>query len=187
MDIRIPVALIAIVELIAPRRFNRTLIKLLSPDADDIRLRWWVAPATRIEGLILLGWVVWQSREAIGGYAPDEFDGTIDIDQITDDHPTDDSGGPRLRPGTRRHDIASVLYHADDPLSASEVVDLSRETDWEMGRSTASATLYRMFNDGLVAREERSEDGSFVYWLTSDARGILESADAPIDPNPFAA
>lgn len=185
MDIRIPVVIVALIELLTPRRFNRAVIGLVSPDATDVRLRWWVAPLTRLEGLVLLGWVIWKSRDLLEGYSPDEIDTAIDIDEIGRQEAAED--GPKLTPGTRRHDIASVLYHSDEPLAASEVVELSSETDWEMGRSTASATLYRMYNDGLVEREERSDDGSFVYWLTPSAEGILETDDGPIDPNPFTA
>lgn len=187
MDLRIPVAIIALFEVIAPRRFNRAWIRIVSPDADEVELRPWVAPVTRLEGLLLLGWVAWRSREELRGYAPEEIDTGIDIDQIGEPEPTVIEDGPTLTPGTRRHDIASVLYHADDPLAASDVVELSEGTDWEMGRSTASATLYRMHNDGLVDRKERPDDGSFMYWLTSAAEDILETGDEPIDPNPFAA
>ena len=184
MDPRIPAVIIGLFELFAPRRFHRTWLKLVTPDADGIEFRRWVAPATRLEGLALLGWVVWKSRD-LGGYAPDEIDAGIDIDHIDDSEPTELENGPTLTPGTRRHDIASVLYHADDPLAASDVVELSDGTDWEMGRSTASATLYRMHNDDLVDRKERPDDGSFSYWLTSNAEHLLEQEEEPIGPNPF--
>lgn len=183
MDIRVPIAIVALVEILAPRRFTRFFLRMASPEADDIRLRWWVAPLARIEGLMLLVWVLWRSREEFGGYAPRQFDAGIDLGLEEAESP---ASTPSLTPGTRRYDIAAVLYHADEPLSASDVVDLSTETEWEMGRSTASATLYRMFNDGLVDREERTNGGSYVYWLTDAGAERLESSDAPIDPNPFA-
>ena len=185
MDIRIPIVIIALIELIAPRRLNRAFLGFFTPDAKDVELRWWVAPLTRLEGLALLGWVVWQSRDELGGYAPEELE--ADIEEFTSEEPEFPEDQPTLTPGTRRHDIASVLYHADDPQAASDLVDLSSETEWEMGRSTASATLYRMFNDGLVERRERADDGSYVYWLTPAAKRILETEDEPIHPNPFAA
>lgn len=185
MDRRIPLAVIALFEVLAPRRFNRFWIGLVSPDATDVRLRWWVAPLTRLEGLVLLGWIAWENRESLPGYAPEEIGAGIDVDAFGEE--SAGAEGPALTPGTRRHDIASVLYHADEPLAASEVVDLSSETDWEMGRSTASATLYRLYNDALVEREERADDGSFVYWLSDAGRDRLEAEDGPIAPNPFAA
>lgn len=182
MDIRIPITILAIIQIIAPRRFNRFWIGLVSPDAEEIELRSGVPTLTRVEGLVLLGWVLWRSREDLGDYAPEDIDTGIEIEDIgvtEDDQPT-------LTEGTRRFDIASVLYHAEDSLAASDVVDLSEGEDWEMGRSTASATLYRMYNDDLVDREEREDDGSFVYWLTEQGQETLESGEAPIRPNPFA-
>lgn len=185
MDIRIPIAIVALIEIIAPRRLNRAFLGVFTPDAQDVELRWWVTPLTRLEGLVLLGWVVWQTRDELDGYAPREFD--AEFEEVTTDEPSVADDRPTLTPGTRRHDIASVLYHAEDPQAASDLVDLSAETDWEMGRSTASATLYRMYNDGLVDREERSDDGSYVYWLMPAAESILEEGDDPIAPNPFPA
>ncbi len=184
MDRRIPVTVIALIEVLAPGRLLNTVIRLLATDAADTRPRRALVALLRLKGLVLLGWVAWQSRDAIG-YATTEFDTEIDLEEV--EPPAQPEDGPTLTPETRRHDIAAVLYHADEPLAASDVVDLSEDTDWEMGRSTASATLYRMFNDDLVAREERTDDGSFEYWLTETGEGILERADEPIRPDPFAA
>lgn len=184
MDKRIPIALVALVDLLAPRRLLGGLVRLLAADGKAARPRRGAVALLRLKGLVLLGWVVWQSRDAIG-YAPADFDTEIDLEHVEESEPAEDR--PKLTPGTRRHDIASVLYHADEPLAASDIVDLSEGTDWEMGRSTASATLYRMFNDDLVAREERTDDGSFEYWLTDAGEDILEGSDESIRPDPFAA
>lgn len=184
MDRRIPVTLVALIEVLAPERMLAGVVRLLAKDAGAARPRRTLVALLRLKGLVLLGWVAWQSRDAIG-YAATEFDTEIDLEEV--EPPTRPEDRPTLTPGTRRHDIAAVLYHADAPLAASDVVDLSEDTDWEMGRSTASATLYRMFNDDLVAREERTDDGSFEYWLTETAQELLERADEPIRPDPFAA
>ncbi len=184
MDKRIPVTFVALLDLLAPRRLLGGVVGLLAANGDSVEPRRGAVALLRLKGFVLLGWVAWQSRDAIG-YAPAEFDTDIDLEHVESAEQPDDR--PQLTPGTRRHDIASVLYHADEPLAASDVVDLSEGTDWEMGRSTASATLYRMFNDDLVAREERTDDGSFEYWLTELAEEILENAEDAIRPDPFAA
>lgn len=184
MDRRIPVTVVALIDLLAPRRILGSILWLLAEDTAEVGPRRGTVALLRLKGLVLLGWVAWQSRDAFG-YTATEFNAEIDLDEV--EPPAQPEDGPTLTPGTRRHDIASVLYHADAPLAASDVVDLSEDTEWEMGRSTASATLYRMFNDDLVEREERPEDGSFEYWLTDTAGELLERADEPIRPDPFAA
>lgn len=183
MDRRIPVAVVAVIELLAPRQVIGALVRLLAADRGDARPRPALVALLRLKGLAMLGWVAWQSRDALG-YGPEEFDADIDIDHV--ETPAEPEDGPTLTAGTRRHDIASVLYHADEPLAASDVVELSEDTDWEMGRSTASATLYRMFNDDLVDRQERADDGSFEYWLTDMGESVLEEDEDPIRPDPFA-
>lgn len=175
MDKRMPLVAVALVGLIAPRRLHRALLRVVTSEPDDATLRSWVAPLTRLAGAGVLGWTLWRHRSLVG-YRPE------DIEELGISEPESE---PALTPGTRRHDIASVLYHAEDPQSASDIVDLSADTEWEMGRSTASATLYRMYNDDLVARQERSDDGSYEYWLTASAKRALETDEGSVEPDPF--
>ncbi len=180
MDRRLLVALVGLVEVLAPRRIAAFWIGLCCRNPDQVELRPWVIHAIRIEGLALLGWVAWQSRDAIDDTEPDR----ATIEEPTYQEESADT--PAIDPDTRRFDIAAVLYHTDEPLSVAEVVDLSADTTWEIGRSTASATLYRMYNESLVDRAERDGEGRFEYWLTEDGRAAVESSDVTIEPNPFA-
>lgn len=92
----------------------------------------------------------------------------------------------RLNPGTRRWVLASILYHAEEPVTVGEVVALSEGEEWEMGQSAASAELYNMYQEDLVDR-----DGSpYEYELTErgEERLVQRSREesVPIEPNPFA-
>ena len=179
MDRRLLVALVGLVEVLAPRRIASFWVSLCCRNPDQVELRPWVIHAIRIEGLALLGWVAWRSRDVIAEPDPD----APAVEEPTyQESPT---VTPKLDPDTRRFDIAAVLYHADEPQSVAEVVDLSAGTPWEIGRSTASATLYRMYNETLVDRDERDDEGRFEYWLTDEGRQALEASDASIEPNPF--
>lgn len=210
MILRTIVGIIGVLEVIAPGRVIRSLLGLCCRDADEIELRSWVVAAVRLEGLLLVGLVLWQSRDALGEMTrpaepPTEIDVGETPDSVADastaeteaDAPTpaatqdrgDEADGvadlPTLTPDTRRFQLASVLFHADEPLTVRDFVDLSEGTDWELGRSPASTTLYRMFNDGAVDREE-GPNGAYEYWLTDAGRRALEAADAEPSPDPFA-
>ena len=140
---------------------------------------------------MLLGFALWQHREKIAEFGesagvPTEFDVVEDVGVEPDiSIETEEEETPKLRPETTRFTIASALYHADDPLAVSDIVDLAESTDWEVGRSTASATLYRMYRDGLVERQEREDGRGYVYWLADAGEEALDRADAPVGPNPF--
>lgn len=93
----------------------------------------------------------------------------------------------RLNPGTRRWVLASILYHAEEPVTVGEIVAFSEGEEWEMGQSAAAAELYNMYEEGLVDR-----NGSpYEYELTPDGEDRLahrsREEDTPIEPNPFAA
>lgn len=210
MILRTIVGVIGVLEVVAPRRVVSSLLGLCCRDADEIEVRSWVVTAVRLEGLLLVGLVLWQSRDALGemtrpaeppteidvGETPDsvadtstgeteEHEATRETDRDAGDDADEDADLPTLTPDTRRFQLASVLFHADEPLTVRDFVDLSEGTDWELGRSPASTTLYRMFNDGAVDREE-GPDGAYEYWLTDPGRRALEAADADPSPDPFA-
>lgn len=189
MLLRSIVALVGIIELLAPRSFANFWLRLGVKNPEDVELRPWVTRIVRLEGLVLLGWVVWSSREQLT--AQTGIDESIDVPDVeitstTEESTTEDSDEVQvLREGTTRFDIASVLYHADDPLAVAEIVDLSDGTDWEVGRSTASATLYRMHTDGIVERAEREDGRGFEYWLSAAGIDMIEAVDGPVAPDPF--
>ena len=182
MDRRLPVAIIGLVEVLAPRQIANFWVARCCRNPEEVALRPWVVHAIRLEGLMLLAWVVWRSRNVLGDFEPITKEAEEETRQPVPDEPTFE---PRLDPDTRRFDIAAVLYHADEPLSVAEVVELSSGMPWEIGRSTASATLYRMYNEELVDRSERDDEGRFEYWLTEQGTRAVEAADATIEPNPF--
>lgn len=188
---RIALVAIALFELLMPKRVARFTLGLFVANPEDIELRGWVTTGIRLEGLMLLGFVLWRSREELTEFresagVPGDFDSLDDIPTIeteTEEEAVEDE--PVLRPDTTRFTIASALYHADDPQAVSDIVDLAAGSDWEVGRSTASATLYRMYRDDLVERREREDGRGYVYWLSDRGRQALEGADEPIAPNPF--
>ncbi len=196
MILRSVLAVVGFLTVVAPRRIAAFWFARCTTNPEDVEIRPWVLHAIRLQGLAMLGWVLWQSREEfqelMGGASDwdDEisFDDDWSVTEETDEEATTTDGDedlPTLTPETRRFDMAAILHHADDPLTVSEIVDLSDGTEWEIGRSPASATLYRMFNDGVVDRREREEDGSYEYWLTEEGEASLGRTDATIEPNPF--
>lgn len=186
MLLRSIVAVIGLLELVVPRRFARFWVRLACKNPEDVELRPWVTRTIRLEGVLLLAWVAWTSRDQLSEL-PDrsELSESIDVPDVDIDAADETSDALMLREGTTRFDIAAVLYHADDPLAVSELVELSEGSDWEVGRSTASATLYRMHTDGLVKRQEREGGRGFEYWLADSGVEAVESADGPVAPDPF--
>lgn len=91
---------------------------------------------------------------------------------------------PAMNPGTRRFTVASVLYHADGPLTTGEIAELSEGEDWELGQSAVSSELYRMYGDNVVNREQ-GEGSAYEYELTDVGEDALEDADSEIEPNLF--
>lgn len=174
-------AVIGLVEFLAPRSFARFWLNRCCADPERVELRRWVPLAIRLEGLALLGWVVWSSREDLAGL-PEAADpaGWIREEEVVPDVEAEEM--PSLQPGTTRFDLAAALYQSDDPLAVSDLVERSAGTDWEVGRSSASATLYRMHSDGVVERREREEGRGFEYWLSASGRQLLEDADTAIEP-----
>lgn len=188
---RIALVAIALLEVLMPKRVAQFTLGLFVENPEDIELRSWVTTGVRLEGLLLLGFVLWKSRDTVSEFresagVPGDFDSIDDLPTIeteTEEEAAEDE--PVLRPDTTRFTIASALYHADDPQAVSDIVDLAAGTDWEVGRSTASATLYRMYRDDLVERREREDGRGYVYWLSERGEDALESADEPIGPDPF--
>lgn len=235
MILRTIVAILGVAQLLAPRRVARFWLARCCRNPEDVELRRWVIAAVRLEGLLMIGWVLWQSREQLSeatdsdglpgpdfgtepaadeaaegpGETPADEPAAPDADATAESDGPGDEGtsaedaaaapaededaseagdpepSPTLTPGTRRFELASVLYHASEPLRVADFVELSEGTDWDVGRSPASTTLYRMYNDDAVDREEGS-DGSYEYWLTDAGRAALDAAEAAIEPNPFA-
>lgn len=189
MLLRSIVAIVALIELVAPRKFINFWLALVSKNPDEVELRPWVIRTVRLEGLLLLGWVAWSSRDQL--LKSTDFGSTLDVPEVEiDPTPTDGTADESadaalLREGTTRYDIASVLYHADEPLAVSELVELSSDSDWEVGRSTASATLYRMYSDGIVERQEREDGRGFEYWIADAGSEAIESQGGPSAPSPF--
>ena len=201
MLIRVVIAALGLLEALAPRRVANVFLSIACTNPEDVELRPWVIHCIRLEGLALIGYVLWQSRDDLQSVVQpgslEEYD--VDYEEWEDEPWEDAPSGepapaeesataeslPTITPETRRFDLAAVLYHSEDPLTVSEIVDLSDGTDWAVGRSPASATLYRMFNDGVVDREQRAADNSFEYWLTPAGTEALEALEAPIEPDPF--
>lgn len=214
MILRSIIGLVGAIQLLAPRRVTRFWLARCCRNPEEIEVKPWVLALVRLEGLVLIGWVLWKSREDIAeATGSDRLPGmgdageeepwvsteeeeessaaeerqapTPETTSEAESEPAETDDRPTLTPGTRRFELASVLYHADEPLTVADFVDLSEGTDWEVGRSPASTTLYRMYNDDAVDRQEGPE-GSYEYWLTDAGRDVLEEADAEIEPNPFA-
>ena len=187
---RIALAAIALVEVLLPKTVAQFVVGLLVKNPEDVELRGWVPTLIRMEGLLVLGYLLWRSRDEVAelresAAVPSEFDSIEDIPTIETEPEVEEAAEPVLRADTTRFTIASALYHADDPLAVADIVDLAEGSDWEVGRSTASATLYRMYRDDLVDRRERDDGRGYVYWLADRGREALEQADEPIAPNPF--
>ena len=179
MKLRTALAVIGLIELIAPRRFLNLWIRLCFTNPDEVEVRSWVPTAVRLEGLALVAWVAWTRREQLEEYADA-------ASLVRETQPPEievaPEDAPSLRPGTTRFDLAAALYQADEPVAVSELVSRSEETEWEVGRSSASATLYRMHRDGLVDRREREEGRGYEYWISDRGRSLLEEGDGPIEP-----
>ena len=191
---RVTVAVIGIVELIVPRRVADFLAARLFDAPERVEVRGWVVTAIRIGGLLTLGWALWASRDRLEELvSPQPVADWEDDLGPTDEMPPGETTEPEmggaaetgptpLRPDTTRFTIATFLAESEDPVPVSEIVEESVGTDREIGRSTASATLYRMYQDGLVDRRERDEGRGYVYWLTDDGEGALDAADEPVEP-----
>ena len=180
MLLRAVLGLIGLVELIAPRRFARFWVNRCCENPDEVELKSWVITAIRLEGVAILAWVAWASREDLEHVGdPTQWLGEEITTPEIEIEP--DETAP-LRPGTTRFDLAAALYQADEPVAVSELVSRSEGTAWEVGRSSASATLYRMHRDGLVDRRERDEGRGFEYWISDDGVAAIEAIDATIEP-----
>ena len=175
MLLRTIVALVGFIELVAPRRFAQFWVRLTCKDPEDVELRRWVVTSIRLEGVALLGWAIWQHTNAMEDERAGSVDDTIAEFTSPDSEAESDEPTPALRPETTRYDIATALDESDDPLAVSELVDRSADTEWEVGRSTASATLYRMHSDGLVDRQEREAGRGYEYWLSEAGKTALRS------------
>lgn len=186
MYARIALAIIALVEIIMPQKVARFCLGIFCENPEDIELRRWVTAGIRLEGLMILGFILWQSRESLESLSdPADLSVEFDADHDTEYSTEAPEQGLSLRPETTRYTIASALYHADDPLAVSEIVDMAAGTEWEVGRSTTSATLYRMYRDNLVDRKERDDGRGYAYWLTDTGIDAFEEADTPTESNPF--
>ena len=186
MYARIALAVIALIEIIMPEKVARTFFALFCENPEEIELRRWVTAGIRLEGLMILGFVIWQSRQSLESLSePTDLSVEFDADNGADVGSQDEQRGFGLRPETTRYTIASALYHADDPLAVSEIVDMAAGTEWEVGRSTTSATLYRMYRDNLVDRNERDDGRGYAYWLTDGGVEAFEEAETPAESNPF--
>ena len=206
MILRIIVGFIGLIQIVAPHAVTRFWLGRCCQNPEDIQVKPMTIAAVRVQGLVLVGWVLWQSREEIAGRTgyggdlepefgeewldePEEHVPSV-IDTESDDEEEEgdedeqaEQHRPTLTPGTRRFELASVLYHADGPLTVADIVELSEGTDWELGRSPASTTLYRMYNDDAVEREQ-GDAGSYQYWLTEAGQRVLEESDEEIAPKP---
>lgn len=198
--------MIGLIELLTPRRFADFWVKRCCANPEEVELRPWVYSLIRVEGALILGYVLWQSK------AEDGFDEVVSTDWTEEEPAVDDEASVGIespdtevdavseeeeetvvetepkssfQPETTRFDLAAVLYHAEDPLTVSEIVDLLEGSEWEVGRSTTSATLYRLYNDGLVDREQPEDGRGYEYWLTGAGEADLEATDAQIEPDPF--
>lgn len=120
-------------------------------------------------------------------FAGDELQeiGEDDSDASTDTDHSESEKPPRLNPDTRRWTLASLLYHADEPLPVSTIVSVSEDHEWEMSQAQASAELYGMFQDDLVDRT----GSPYEYALTEFGNSRLETRTneeaAELKPNPF--
>ncbi|MFC6824090.1 hypothetical protein [Halopelagius fulvigenes] len=52
---------LGIAELVAPRRVVDFLMGLATEEGSDVELRQWVYTAARVEGAVILLWVLWRS------------------------------------------------------------------------------------------------------------------------------
>lgn len=184
-------AIVGLIELLAPKQVANFWLATCCKNSEEIELRSWIGTAVRIEGLMLLGWALWDSRDEMGGWIElDDFDvSDADVPAVeiesTEEEEESDTDLPSLQAGTTRFNLAAALYHSDDPLSVSELVERSEGSDWEVGRSTTSATLYRMHRDGLVDRRERDDARGYEYWLADLGGSALEAVETSLDPEPF--
>lgn len=64
MLLRSVLFVLGIVELLAPRQFVDFWMAVAATDDSDVELRPWVYTAARIEGLLVLLWVVRRTRES---------------------------------------------------------------------------------------------------------------------------
>lgn len=178
---KIIAAIVGLSELLAPRTVSRLFLASCCENAEEVRLRGWVVTAIRIEGLVLLGWVLWNSREEITDMASLEDVPYWEGEEEPTPVEMEEAEAPTLQTDTTRFDLAAALYQADDSLPVSELVARSEGTDWQVGRSTASATLYRMHQDGLVERREREDARGFEYWLSDSGEAAVESVQGTVD------
>lgn len=183
---RTALAIVGLVEFLVPRQVARSLLAPFAENPDDIEFRRGSVTLLRLGGLALLGWALWRSRDELAELPSRAEELTAD-EHLPEVDVESDEETPTLQPGTTRFDLAAALYQAADPLAVSELVSRSEGTNWEVGRSTVSATLYRMHRDGLVERQEREEGRGFEYWLSETGRDAVEDADAPVETSPTAA
>lgn len=207
MIVRYLAFIIGVLEVVMPRRVVDFWMDRAVTDGDTVELRPWVYTAARLEGVLLVAWALYRFQSSQTEARPparevDPSNGeqsgiTADVargstqsvsangQDRTIESSTDADEDLTITPGTRKHVLASSLYHADEPMTVNELVDAFEGSADAMTSSNVSAALYTMHQDEIVYRRKRGGDGSFEYWLTDAAIRVLEGLDEPIEPNPF--
>lgn len=83
-----------------------------------------------------------------------------------------------INSGTNRFYSASVLYNSAKPVVPRDIESRLEGTEWEVSRSSISATLGKLYSGGLVTRSKRrGEHGQpYEYVLTDDGEEKIEEA-----------
>lgn len=120
---------------------------------------------------------------------PSGADTPEDIEEApeTSEEP-DDEVDITLSPETWKFRAASMLLHADGPLTAADIVSRVDGTSWEKSRKRYSDTLGALFRQDAAERQRRERDDGYnpyEYWLTEageaatiDAEDEAEAQDA---------